>query len=461
MADTMKPFEDVKNEIAPKVAEGYTLDDDKLGDLKAAYEAANGDLSKLDLSSFTKKQENANGSNQQQPQDNSNTAPDQPTVINETEAAQEAPADENWKTGVLKEWQEWSDQKNKTLAQYEDPEHPENLSFRIFANEEEQAKNNFEADLSYAGPRNVTMKGKDGNIPSEEYFEKLVAQIKAANGPKIEFGNIQSEEFKAKLLAACLKDPEIQVINPPSPEQIATWDKSLQDMVAQAKPRSDEGHASTSPQYDAAKNIVKENLKNNTEINIESLEPEKKALYTAAAMELAGDKIKSGEVTLKGALKYDELVKAAEKLPTEEQKAVKPGLTSYTIMSLKQTALKRGVNTAEGSQNDWKAIDANTTGLTDEQKKLRELRGQARSGDSAARTELDKRREQTMTEDYKYVCETEMEADGKTPKKDENGKPVYKKDENGNFVYKTDDKGNKVESAAYQAFKARQSGNTK
>lgn len=476
MADTtFKPFDEVKEQLSQNLAEGMVIDDDKMGDLKKAYEAANGDLSKIDLSLYSKPKEDT---------------PAKPAVVNQEPAQQsEAPKEGNWKEDVLKEWQQWADKQEKVLATYNDPDHPENLSFRIYANKEAQAQDNYEADFSYSGPRNVTLKGKDGQVPADEYFDELVAQLKAANGPQIEFGNIRSDEFKAKLLAACLRDKDIVVVNGPNEQEIAGWDKGLQEKVAKAtaeRENASQEEKSKSPLYDAAKNIVKTSLEDKKELDLEKLTPEDKVLYMAAAMDVIeemnqGKQIEEirkakEEIVFKGALKYDEAGKFLDKLPEDERKAAQKGLKSYTFMALRNIGKDRVGQRFEKDKDgnivshedkpaakSWKEIDAQQDNLNDTQKKLRNLRLGVRNGDAKAKEEMDKRRAQTMTDEFKYVREVEMSEDGKTPKVDEKNKPVYKKDKDGNFVYQTDEKGSKIETDAYKAFKQRLNsyGNTK
>lgn len=375
--------------------------------------------------------------------ENKKEEPEKPAVVNEDfSPTPETPDNGNWKEDVLKEWQEWSNKNNKVLATYEDPEQKDNLSFRIYASKEAQAKNDFEADFAYSGPRNVTLKGKDGQVPADEYFDKLVAQLKAENGPQIEFGNIKSEEFKAKLLAACLRDKEIEVVKGPSPQEISAWPKELQDKVAAATETRETRETPKKEEekfllYDAAKKVVETTFKDKTELDIENLKPEDKVLYMAAAMELKGKEIGEGQFTIKGALSAQEALNVIKSLPEEERTKVSPGMVKYKIYETQQKL-------AEHKKN-----------MSKEQQDSMDLRQKYRSGDSKAREEMDKRRANTMTDEYKYVRETEMEADGKTPKADEKGNPIYKKDKDGKFVYKTDDKGNRIETPHYQAIKQR------
>lgn len=511
MADTtFKPFDDAKPEILDRLQTGFALDDEKLGDLKQAYEDVKGDISKLDLTLYSKA-----------PTDT--PAPEQgqsPSVVNDDATPAPTPEDPKWKEGVLKEWQQWANDNNKLLSPYQDTDNKDNLSFKLYADENAKNSDNFEADFSYASPKNVTLKGKDGQVPDEKYFDKLVTQLKAANGPEIEFGNIKSDEFKAKLLAACLKDPEIIITNAPSEPEIAGWNKNLKDIVSKAKePKAEQPQPTKVSAYDTAKNSIRETLKTGKEIDIEKLKPKEKALYIAAAMDIVsemnkdkkeGDKdfFPRDEVIFKGGMSYEETNKAAEKLPKEELDAAKAGLKSYTIMSMKKIAKERVEKRFKGHDSvfkkeangsfkkdasgnleiggSWKNVDDQGQGMTADQLQLRELRMGVRKGDAKAKEEMDKRRAATMTDDFKYEREvemeadgktpkndakgkpiykqvTEMEADGKTPKKDKDGNPVYKKDEKGNpvYVHKTDDKGNKIESPAYQSFKQRLDGYNK
>ena len=121
------------------------------------------------------------------------------------------------------------------------------------------------------------------------------------------------------------------------------------------------------------------------------------------------------------------------------------------IAELRKQIQNRNANMAEAQEaamaaggelrpEDKKAIEQE--GMSAEEIKLRELRGQAQAGDKQARHELDARRYNTMTDEYKYKRLTT----------EENGKQVFVKDDNGNYMYETDENNKKIKTEAYQAF---------
>ena len=143
-----------------------------------------------------------------------------------------------------------------------------------------------------------------------------------------------------------------------------------------------------------------------------------------------------------------------EKEKDEEKKTSKPKTGAERITELRQKIgeLEKAEQAAKAAGGKLEEKDKYAIlGLTKEEIEIRKLRGQAQKGDIKAQIEVDKRRHKTMTDEYKYEREVELDDKGQ-PKKDENGKPVYKRDKDGNFVYKTNEKGQKIKTAAYQAF---------
>lgn len=349
-------------------------------------------------------EKNARESSDEKSKDDAQPEKDQKTtVISEEPQIQEPKqpeneenADKSWKEKTLNSWKEWADKNDKDLGVYEDPEHPEFLKFKVFSKGADKEKDQYENDVIYTSPTNVSIKGKDGKVPGIEAMEATIAAAKSVNGPNISFGNIQSPEFKANLMIACLRDPEINMVNAPTAEEIATFPKELQDKIAEAQ----------------AARAKKQPENTNESKPQEKTEPE---------------------------------LSPAQKRIAELRKQIET--RNANIAEAKEAALVAG---GELLDKDLKEISQE--GMSAEEIKLRELRGQAKAGDKTAGHELDKRRYNTMTDEYKYVREVEMEADGKTEKKDEKGNPVYKRDKDGNFVYKTNEKGQRIKTPQYEAF---------
>ncbi len=393
MADT-KSFDQLKDEIKAKVEKGFVLDDDKMADLKEALKKNGNDISKINIKDFCKEEKQEENNNGKPPL-TVNDNDDKPVAENTNEGSTDTSANEDstWKQDCLHDWREWAQNNNLLFEDSNVPTGRFDVSFRLYENEDKKKEKDFAAEISYKGPNNMTLRGPKGKTPDDRFFNQAVVQA-MKNGPDIEFGDIKNPEFKAKLMVACYANGA-NMLKAPSEEEISKWPKDLQDMVNKAK--------------EAAANHQPERTQENT--------PEKsEEAPSAAAARIAEirSKIQSRQQSLQTA---EEAAKAAgKKLQAEEIKNI--------------------------SQE----------GMSAEEIKLRELRGQAKGGDKTAGHELDKRRYNTMTDEFKYEREAEMEADGKTPKKDKEGKTIYKKDKDGKDIYKTNDKGQKIKTAAYQAF---------
>lgn len=410
MAD--KSFEELKEELKSKLESGYILDDEKMADLEQALKDNGNDISKIDISKYSKKEQEA--------PESSNDQKNQGTVISDHDNSGDEnthepsePVDENWKEDYKREWRQWAEENNKEFEDVNIPGSGNDVQIRLFDSKEQKKKGEYAAQISYKSPHNVSLSGANGKVPDSKYFEQTVALAMKKNGPDIEFGDIKSDEFSAKLLAACYINGANPTGNVPTEEEMAQWPKELQDMVNAAKEKAEKG-AET---------------------------PDKTAEADKTPKTEENDKPKTPENT------GDELSPAAKRIAELRAKIQS---REQNLQEAKEAALAAG---AELYEKDIKEISQE--GMSAEEIKLRELRGQAKAGDKTAQHQLDQRRYNTMTDEYKYVREVEMEADGKTEKKDENGKPVYKKDDKGNFVYKTDEKGQKVKSDAYKAFLAR------
>lgn len=394
-----KTFEQLKEEIQKNIEQGFVLDDSKMADLKDALEKNGNDITKIDIKSFCKEE-----TDEKKDENDGKTPLTVSDNIDEKENTAEKTAGENsqsavsdsWKQEYMHDWREWAQQNNLVFEDSNVPTGRFDVSFRIYDSEEAKANKQFAAEISYKGPHNLALRGYNGKIPDDRFFDQSIVQA-MKSGPDIEFGDIKSPEFKAKLMAACYRNGA-NMLNAPQEDEISKWPKELQDMVHKAE----------------------ENAKGKTE-------PEQ-----------THEKKKEE--------------KAEEKQPTAAELKIKQ---MREQIAKRQEALKEAqeaATAAGGSLQDKDIKEISQEGMSKEELRLRELRGQAKAGDKTAARELDKRRYNTMTDEFKYEREIEMEADGKTPKKDEHGLPVYKKDKDGKDIYKTNDKGQKIKTAGYQAF---------
>lgn len=311
-----------------------------------------------------------------------------------------SPSDD-WKKSIIDEWNNWAEKNGKSIKTFIDPEHTGNLAFHVYNSEADQKANKPAAEISYTSPREVSVKGPDGKVPAPEIFTQILKNAKT-NGPDIEFGENMSPEFKANLMLACLKDPDINIVNPPSEEEIKSWPKDLQSAVLAAQAEKEakktnnteqtntenKSEEKKSPYQQALETIKTAKDNGDTKFDFSTLNtPEEKAIYTAAVMNVMGEDIKAGKFSLDNAPSYKEVAETTKTMSSEQQAEIKGGLTAYTIHSLKNIARGRGVAEYDPSkekdkqaQNDWRAIDKNHTGLSAEQIALRKAREAKRDG---------------------------------------------------------------------------------
>ena len=398
-------FEDFLNAFKKRIPEGSGLiiDTSKMDELKKIYENKE-KISKIEdfcvkASDVKDKQAEDKKKEEKQKQEEKQNK----TVINEiapsenkentNDIANNQEADNSWKNALEKEWRFWGSDQNLVYEDASLPNEPEKLSFRFYKSEKDKNDRNFEAEISYNGPNNLTLTSQKGKTPDEKYFQKAV-ELAMKEGTAIEFGEIKSAEFKAKLLAACIKSGA-EMVNMPDAEEMSKWPDELKKMVEDAKAQA--GQTANSQEGNAA------NTENKQEIpSPQKLSAKEKIAALRAQIQQRNDKL-------------DAATKDGKTLSAEERKAIEQ------------------------------------EGMTAEEIKLRELRGQAKEGNKQAGHELDKRRYNTMTDEFKYEREVEVDEKGQA-KTDDKGKPVYKKDKDGNFVYKVNDKGQKIKTPQYEAF---------
>lgn len=375
-------FEEYKKEIQDKLPKGYILDEDKMDKLKEAFDKGE----KINEQDFAKPEKDS----QKHEENNKDQKDKKVTRVSEDLAAEEENAnsqDVSWKEAYAKEWKLWGDYNHLEFKDASIPTRDNALSFRFY----EGKSKDYAAEITYSSPYNISLRGSNGQIPDSKYFEKAVSMA-VNNGTAIEFGNISSPEFKAKLLAACYKQGNAQIVNGPTEEEMSKWPDELKKMVADAQAASQQQTPPTQEQ---------------TQQPQEQTPPQPE--MTPAMKRIA------------------ELRKQIETRQSKLEDATKEGKTL--------------------SAEEQKAIEQE--GMSAEEIKLRELRGQAKAGDKKAGHELDTRRYNTMTDEFKYKRLT----------KEENGKEVFVKDDNGNYIYETDDKGKKIKSDAYKAFLAKAGNN--
>lgn len=383
-------FEEYKKEVQEKLPKGFVLDESKLDKLKKAFE----NKETIDIKNFTKEAKSAEKDKVHAENKPSETQNKQNVLkVNEGEIAPEETnqnQDSSWKESYAQEWRLWGSYNKLEYKDASLPSKGDALSFRFYEGKSED----YAAEITYTSPYNITLRGNKGKAPDDKYFEKAV-NMAVQKGTAIEFGNIASAEFKAKLLAACYKQGNAQIINGPTAEEMATWPENLKKLVMDAQASMQQATPPQKPtpnqqsQADQVAEKIKQIRQKLSNKNLEQID-----------------------------WKNVDFAKDKDKIKEQLQKA----------------------------------------GFSNEEIESYMLRKQANAGDKQAAQAIDARRKQTMTNVYKYEKEIEVD-DKNQPRYDEKGNPIYKKDKDGNYIYKTNDKGQKIKTAAYKAFLERAKNN--
>lgn len=137
---------------------------------------------------------------------------------------------ENWREDNLNEWRNWGRAHYKWVDPYNDESNKDGLSLKIFANKTAREKGDFETQIIYHKHNHITVKGKDGKVPENDVFDGIIATAKKGS-KQISFGKIKSDEFKARLMLACLIEPEIKMINAPKIEDLKNIPEELMEAL--------------------------------------------------------------------------------------------------------------------------------------------------------------------------------------------------------------------------------------
>ena len=141
----------------------------------------------------------------------------------------------SWQSKTLSSWHDWGQKNNKIVQEYK-PADEATLAFKVYDNADKAKAGAFDADITYRKENDITVKGYKGKVPSDEVFAAIVAQAKK-NGPEICFGDIKSSIFKAKLMLACLNDPEVKMVNQPKLSELTDLPEDLKAKLKEKLPR--------------------------------------------------------------------------------------------------------------------------------------------------------------------------------------------------------------------------------
>lgn len=145
------------------------------------------------------------------------------SVIKEEDKIEES-SSLSWQDETEKSWLDYAEKHHKKA---EVTKEAEKLTVEIFANEEKAKEKKPDASITYKGQTDVSVGGSDLDL---SIFENIILQSKSVS-KKIRFGEIQDAEFSAKLMIACLRDKDIEMINAPKPEELQDLKPELKELL--------------------------------------------------------------------------------------------------------------------------------------------------------------------------------------------------------------------------------------
>lgn len=177
-----------------------------------------------------KKQSTDTPSSEKQVTDNESTLPDnnikekediKPVIEKEEEKTAEN-ASVLWQKKTVISWKKWAQKNDKSVKEYIPDDNPLSLGLKIYKNDAQQDNDLPETDILYKNPKEIIVTGKT----DISLFENIVAEAKKTCS-EIKFGEINSPDFKAKLWLACLRDPEIKIIDAPKIRDLQGADENI------------------------------------------------------------------------------------------------------------------------------------------------------------------------------------------------------------------------------------------
>ena len=174
--------------------------EDKLKDIYKEYEDA-------------QKSNESNSNDGATPSENSNDA-ETTMVVGETNA--QAPKDyvhiehdikdTTWIEKRRESWKHWCEKEHDPKYEYvEDKEFQNSLKFDVYKTPQDKEAGNKAASIHYIEENKVTIETDAGKVPDYEFFSKLVKEAKKDGLPGVTFEGEMTDEFKARLAAACLE----------------------------------------------------------------------------------------------------------------------------------------------------------------------------------------------------------------------------------------------------------------
>lgn len=158
------------------------------------------------------------------------------TDSNKPELKTEFPAEKQ--TGAEKYLSSWENETEKSWLDYGEKngkkvnvaKEPGKVTVKLFEDEEKVKAQSPETQIVYDGPDKINVSGRGDTIPDLSIFENIVAQAKKVSS-KIRFGEIEDDEFSAKLMIACLRDPQIKMVNAPKAEDFKNLNPELKEIL--------------------------------------------------------------------------------------------------------------------------------------------------------------------------------------------------------------------------------------
>ena len=110
----------------------------------------------------------------------------------------------DWIEQKRESWSQWSGNHQPAYTYDEDSGFDSGLKFDVYKDADKKEKL---ATVQYNAPRDVSVSGDDGKVPPLEFFDKMIKDAKEVDHvPGVTFSGEMTDDFKAKLAVACIKN---------------------------------------------------------------------------------------------------------------------------------------------------------------------------------------------------------------------------------------------------------------
>lgn len=292
-------------------------------------------------------------------------------VNDNTRQVQDPPENSDWRQKKVESWKQWCEQEHRPSYIYdEDPSETVALRFDVYKTNEDKEAGKKAATIQYNSPRQVSIETDDGKAPDYEFFDKLAREAKSDNIPGITFSGEMTDDFKARLAAACI-DQGLKMKDGPDfidPNLLGNVSEELKKKVANYNKK-----VAYQNFYNRAKQSAAQYAQNNPDKpfnlaesfpNRDESTPVKAALFYAAC--------RNSGIDVEGALEFNAethgmfiIGNDKKHLPEEAQKAINEFNNDACSLVTNQLRDRRGLSEEDKQERDEVLAD---------RQKIRDLR---------------------------------------------------------------------------------------